>query len=176
MTTYRLPDALGGAKVEIVPNPSAVHPPMSSHVRVLVETDDESFPIDVPRSALVEVEPPPPPEPPVFSVVVVESAYAMPIAFCRYPEGWAETTSVAYCDWAKVCSYGTPTRYVPNPFAEPVELPWVVHSPAGTRLLVKTEGGNVVVHIGGSALIPPQGARALARALWAAADAAEATP
>jgi len=52
---YRLPDYLGGHEVRLID----LDKRPGGFVRVLVETPDESYPIDLPRTVLVTVEPPP---------------------------------------------------------------------------------------------------------------------
>jgi hypothetical protein len=187
MTTYRLPEALGGGEVEIVPDPSATHPPMTGYVRVVIESAEESFPIDLPFSVLTKVERPLPPEPPPGSVVLVGADADDPLSgyvYRHYHGAWAVPGEEDFTTWAGVCKLGIPVRLVPDPFAEPVELPWRANG-RGTGLSASIEVGNgamagaVYVRLVTPSAAPIQigiPAREMARALWAAADAAEATP
>lgn len=131
----------------------------------------------VERRLLDVVKPTLPEEPPVGTVVLVEAPAAIPLVFFRYPDGWAEPAQSTYYDWGKVNSYGTPVRYVPDPFAEPVELPWSSHLDHSAINVVKDDG-RVLLEVvsGGRAMLrimPPSVARELVRALMTAADAAE---
>jgi hypothetical protein len=81
--------------------------------------------------------------------------------------------------WADLNVRGTPVRLVPDPFAEPVELPWerkvtpyvFIATDGGTGYLGLTIGPSEVTSHGYS--LDVDEARDMARALMAAADAAE---
>jgi hypothetical protein len=70
-------------------------------------------------------------------VVLVEAPAATPIVFVRYADGWAEPAQSTYYEWEKVCSYGTPVRYVPDPFADPVGPRW---TDGGREMLTREIG------------------------------------
>lgn len=188
MTTYRLPEALGGGEVEveIVPDPSVTRRTDNGFLRVLIKTDEESFPIALPFSVLTEVERPLPPEPPPGSVVLVGADADDPLSgyvYRHYHGAWAVPGEEDFTTWAGVCKLGIPVRLVPDPFAEPVELPWRANG-RGTGLSASIEVGNgamagaVYVRL----VTPNAGpiqvgipAREMARALWTAAGRAEGT-
>jgi hypothetical protein len=171
MTTYRLPEALGGGEVEveIVPNPSVTRRTDNGFVRVLIKTDDESFPIALPFSVLTEVEPPLPPEPdgPAYVVDRDENVWQ------RRRTGWQRITG-GQQSWAELWrDFGPLTRLVPDPFAERIELPW--RSGNGAFSITIRDGYVRVLAPGVPVDTGPDGAREMACALWAAADAAGAT-
>lgn len=111
MTTYRLPDVLGGAEFEL-----------SHHTRSsgMAYGRAAGLTVAVPFDVLVEVEPPLPPEPPDGSVVWVDNPSA-----CRVFERdgsrridangrhWWVGGRERPMTWVDVCSYGTPVRLVP---------------------------------------------------------------
>ena len=179
MTEDRLPDSLGGHVVNAVSRGNHGEPG-GELWRVVVRVGDESWPMWLPGTVLVEVVPPLPPEPEPWSVVQTGAAF-----FERRGNeaiGWYNIGGHTFVTWEQICSGGTPTRLVPDPFAEPVTLPWSLadESRAHRSEVGAVRGGEVrdvnraVGEYAVGVLLSPDGARAKARALWAAADAAEA--
>jgi len=168
MTTYRLPDALGGAEVEILSNSPETQ--RTDFVRVSVETDTERFIFDIPQWALVEVEPPLPPEPdkPAYFVDRDEKVWQ------KVRSGWQCITG-GRLPWADLWrDYGPLTRLMLDPFAEPVELPWAVYGIRVGQCVFGGSPANRVFVSSGYTHLKPTQAREMAKALWAAADAADA--
>jgi hypothetical protein len=164
---YRLPEVLGGGEYNGTPTSFA-----GTEYRCF-DVDGVNFYVRL--ADLTEAKPPLPPEPPVRSVVLAEAPFATPVVFFRYPNGWAEPAGSTYYDWAKVCSYGTPVRYVPDPFAEPVTLPWMGISDTSDEIFVNRHLGAVAKLVwvavdGTERAVKADVAKAMARALWAAAD------
>lgn len=179
MSRYRLPEVLGGGGVERaigsdVPN---------GWIRVLVQGEDESFPMDLPATALIEIRDPIPPEPPNFSVVWIGvRAHVRDDDPRGGGDWWGEsgrTTWEALCRIAYDRTGSPPVPLVPDPFAEPVELPWEGIDAAIGRERLEIRAADSDGHV--PVIIPGVGAvyltrddsRTAARALWAAADAAE---
>ncbi len=137
--------------------------------------------VDVPASALVEVPPPLPPEPPVESVVLVGGEAAQRFEDNpNYPgTPWAGVGSGQRYSWAQLCTLGgwhgdpvvAPVLLVPAP--EPVELPWTTRDTDDYNVEVDASDKQVYVTASAAYMTPDQ-AREMARALWTAADAAEA--
>lgn len=183
MTTYRLPDALGGGEVETVSAPVVV---MGTPVRI-----EGGEVLLVPMSLLEEVEEVVDEPGPGYYLAVEGDSEAPPfVAEHEAGYGWhiaghsrGFTWQELRAEWPSL----TFTELVPDPFAEPVELPWVGVAqkfssigPAEVSVeLFEQPGLRFMVRItarpfgdGEWRLSWPR-AREMARALWAAADAAE---
>ena len=132
---------------------------------------------------LERVKPPLPEEPPYKTVVLDDDGqawqrFAPAVGDPLKTSEWSCAGGAADEDWAGLNAYGPLTRLVPDPFAEPVELPW---RSDGVDVQPTTDDGrpgpNVYVSTKrasyGFAHVRPSVARAMARALWAAADQAE---
>jgi hypothetical protein len=176
MIGYRLIEALGGAEVEVMHGFARDDGRLDIHVPGF----DGAF--TVPKHALIMVESPLPPEPPLWSVVLDRQGHA----WQHIADGRGEWDCAVHdlgADWEELNrDRGPLIPLVPDPFAVPVELPWTGESSYGTKVEV-LGGVDVDLRIqsksGGfpaTASFKPDRARELARALWAAADQAEATP
>lgn len=171
MTKYRLPEALGGGEVDVL------HGMARDDGRVDCDVPEVGI-VTVPFRALTEVQPP---EPPIGAFVHLASYYGL---YERIDRGWIDGTLTggkAY-EWetlVRLNSGDTPVRLAPVPFVEPVKLRWE-QGPVGVDFAPEGLGGGphkVVVVAGDDARnITALVARDMAHALWAAADAAEATP
>jgi hypothetical protein len=133
--------------------------------------------VDIPEGALTEVKPPLPEEPPVGSLVHLASDYGV---YERVARGWLNAGDAAgkAFDWdtlIRLNSGDAPVRLVPDPFAEPVELPSMVASVQVSRTIPEGKLVFLTVSAGYEHLTNEQ-AKQVARALWAAAAAAEASP
>jgi len=175
MTTYRLPEALGGGEVEIV-TPAWAGNAIICEVALVDQPDVK---VSLARSLLTEVEPPLPPEPAPGSVLRCNDGYL----HIRRGSGMARSDHrEGYSTWAEiVASHDQPlVRLVPDPFAEPVELPWRQRiGKYSTATVSRTVVGEITLSLdsGGRVMAPDlttADAKSIARALWAAADAAEA--
>lgn len=179
MTTYRLPDQLGGGECVVMSGMAHVIPGTEGMADVKLD-GMEGYAM-IPYRWLVEVEEPLPPEPPVGVVVRINDD-----VYQRSPldESWYCVRAYGASTWADLCArakLGTPVRLVPDP-AVGVGLPW---SPASHDIdgdsansVQATEDGEVADRFRYSAgwhgvYFTPTGARAKAAALLAAADAAE---
>jgi hypothetical protein len=171
MTTYRLPEVLGGAEAELIQWNDKHYPSFAS-------LDIGGVVVIVPQEHLTEVKPPLPPEPEKPAYVVDRTEHV----WQRRRTGWQCITG-GQQSWADLWrDFGPLSRLVPDPFAEPVELPWRLRG-VEVRQGVHSDGGPgglvAIRRPGGGAsaqALAPCEAREMARALWAAADAAEATP
>ena len=147
---YRLPEVLGGGEYEVSWQ-HETNAPIGT-VPFIVERGCIVY---VAKALLTEVKPPMPEEPPVGSVGRCDEGYI----HIRQGRSWTNHDDVP-ATWSEVYSHGF-TLLVPDPFAEPVELPaWGV-----------SVRSNSVMY--GQRLLDSAEARMKARALWAAADAAE---
>lgn len=175
-TRYRLPEILGGAEC-------VFHSKGYQDGCWIVELVDTvpGMRLELESTALVAVAPPLPPQPPLWATVVVGEHQI----FQHQPRGSVSGYSVPGhpedYTWAEVCSGGTPVPLVPAP--EPVELPWSApyrDGVIGIEVFIKDaapdcEGGTARVGVLGKDIgITWAEAREMARALWTAADAAEA--
>ncbi len=180
MTTYRLPEALGGGEMEsdeglgdgTVRNPSLIGFCIDDHWFWVAE------------GLLTKVAPPLPEEPPVGSVV--RAHFRLPGDDADLEDPWvfehsADTRENHWYGaglgegftWAAVCALGTPVLLIPDPFAEPVELPWELPV-YGDTLTVAVDGIGVGLgYSDGVGRLTTGDARVAARALWTAADKAE---
>lgn len=176
---YRLPEHLGGGECVIVSEANCGGGCPTDEV--IVETSTHGIRLQLNRSVLVEVTPVP--QPPHGSIVrdangSVFERGAGDIWFRR------ELIEIAY-DWRDVCAPGTPVRLIPDPAAG-VELPWVIGKDDvgrldSTQVEAEIEDGEVIDRLYDShesqwttVRYTPNGARAKAAALLAAADAVEA--
>lgn len=122
MTTYRLPEAFGGGEME-------EHRKVSGGTEA--PTGTVAFLLDgclvcVAKALLTEVKPPLPAEPAVGSFVHLASYYGV---YERVDRGWLNAGDAAgnALEWdtlIRLNSGDAPVRLVPDPFAEPVEVPW----------------------------------------------------
>ena len=182
MTTYRLPEALGGREAELIEWSATGYPSFAS-----LQVDDVV--VIVPQEHITVLVPP---EPAVGTCVLVDTASGPNgLVFRRYALGWtepgrdADAPGFSYYDWAQVCSYGTPVALAPDPFAETAVLPpW--ESGSGQRILeVRLDDDqdsvpSIYVQVSDADQgvldfwLTADEARAFARMVWAAADTAEA--
>lgn len=133
--------------------------------------------VAVARALLVEVEPPLPPEPPLGSVVLDVTGRAW-----QHTGGhrgvWECCKDDAGADWQGLNAdpFAPLTLLVPVP--EPVDLPWTSEPDLGHRVIVGFLGAaDPVVTIEAQTYntsIHVSNPRAMARALWSAADARDA--
>lgn len=175
MTTYRLPDALGGAEVEITSEPGQ----RLASFRI---PGTNMGIITLAHSLLVEVKPPLPPEPTVDGTfVTVESEGPKVYAYSRrgavrmsmhpdllpeYCWWWHDDTS--WVSWAQVCAEGDPVVRVPDPAADAPELPWHTTDSEGTSVCVQsTRPGWTFIETsnGGGVWLTPDDMRTLAAVL-----------
>jgi hypothetical protein len=176
---YNLPKALGGGEVEALG-------PASGAVVVVAPLEAPEIRVTLPWQWLTEVKPLLPEEPAIGTVVLDRYGQAW-----QNTGGWSCTTSTDDEPWSELHTrYGPLARLVPDPFAEPVELPWEATDDGADateadakyrRVDVSLSAANghkdVIVRVdvgrvNGIALSHGT-ARAMARALMAAADAAE---
>jgi hypothetical protein len=133
------------------------------------------------------VEPPLPPEPQEHGAIVAVGTIGRAL-YERDDDQlrWQGLHDKAWYKWAEVCAGGTPVRLVPDPAAG-VELPWRGNGNGATSWVAVGDWGDaesinpdlipLLVASGGRLTTPvltPATARAMAAALLAAADAAEA--
>ena len=173
MPRYRLPDALGGEEMDDLEEAGA---PIGTVAFIL-----EGHLVCVARGLLTEVEPPLPPEPPVGSVVRAQAPGRESggrWVFEHTDDGvWYTTAHDRPYEWRDLRA-GAPVLLVPDPFGEPVELPWRCNGVEVQQTRSDTGPGHLV-HVStkgasyGFDHLPPDRAREMARALWAAANAAE---
>lgn len=175
---YRLPEALGGGECILLNPPSG----NGVYARATIGEGEDAFTIDLDRNLLTPVKPPLPEEPPVGAYrvggVMCMRVSAEPAKCWVYQtkgELFDEDTFAELCD-----NFGTEVvPLVPDPFAEPVKLPWssrIGEFPTTVRVELCTDGVSLVLQSGGRRICPdlaPEEARELARALMTAADAAE---
>lgn len=189
MTTYRLPDALGGGEVEIV-TPAWADKAIVCEVALV---SDPSVRVTLARRLLVEVTPPLPPEPLTGYYLLKENS-AAPLFVAEHEQDYGQWYVAGHekaFSWSELCAHWPSlsfTRLVPDPFAEPVELPWVGVAqkfssigPAEVSVeLCEQPGLRFLVRVAarpfgdGEWRLSWPRAREMARALWAAADTAEA--
>lgn len=189
MTTYRLPDFLGGLEVTLREEDQSA---WGDVVRVWAKAgEDEAALVEIRRGLLVEVEPPLPDEWPDGSI----ARDGVGNTWRRFGPAWRMLGSDLAADWPSLnAMYGPLTRLVPDP-AKGVELPLHLSDPYSRQVVVvractaewgapedpdSPEGtgrtaawvtaGNQ--HVGSH--INADSCRSMAGALLAAADAAEA--
>jgi len=172
---YKLPEALGGGELDEYRHVDGGTEAPVGTVAFLVE----GCIVAVARGLLTEVKPPLPEEPP-FGAVVLDSDEQAWQRFMPTPPGdrsgveWSCAGEGADECWAGLQTYGPLTRLVPDPFAEPVELPWKREFDTSTLIVERSNASNRAVYVDGMyGHITADEARAMARALMAAADAAE---
>ncbi len=153
MTTYRLPDDLGGWPVE-------TSGPTGNRT-VIADGPHKGVVLAFPRSGLVAVAPPLPDEPPVGSVVrALMSGEDEPWMFERTPAiggttGWYTTSDETPYEWADLCKCGTPVLLVPDPVRDAPELPYehtdvdgdrarIELTASGARLTCQGTDGQIV--------------------------------
>ena len=163
---YRLPDILGGAELEATEWWSGCAG--ANHEYRIQGT---SVTVSVPYG-LTAVDPPLPPEPPVGTVVLDRDGR---VWVSLDLDRWQSVVGGREFWVDLVAARGPLTLLVPDPFGEPVELPW--WSDDRSRIEVHPGAArSVTVWFWGKAdTFRPASAREMAKALWAAADAAEAT-
>ena len=174
---YRLPEVLGGGECTVVErDPALTLMGKPAHV---VMTEDGTY-VVVQTGTLTVVMPEEPPNLTVLragtAVYQRDDGLGRDVGSTRswwWMAGRAQST-----DWPSIARLEF-VRLVPDPFAEPVELPWGgshglkvsqthTDSGPGDKVYVSTKGASY-----GFAHVKPSLAREMARALWAAADAAE---
>jgi hypothetical protein len=175
---YRLPEALGGGEREGEYFWSGCAGAMHEH---RFKVPNVGYVTVSTREPLTKVGPPLPPEPPDVGAVVqvVDVAPGSFRVFERGPESagerWWPAGDGAAVAWEHICGLGTPVRLVPDPAAG-VELPWRGgHPQAPFTVSFGDQGGAAIVSSPGPFILAAVDARAMAAALWAAADAAEAS-
>jgi hypothetical protein len=179
---YRLPEALGGGEVRGREVRTGVSVGVGSFPVVLAEVDSIGE-ITVPLSAMTKVEPPLPPEPPDRAVVYICDPEGGPGILAERNDDSAPSPDTGRRWWAGGLWYGwpwlcnrpvAPVRLVPDPAAG-VELPWRGgHPQAPFTVSFGDQGGAAIVSSPGPFILAAVDARAMAAALLAAADAAEA--
>jgi hypothetical protein len=135
VTTFRLPDWLGGAEVELLDSSNSLY----ANVRV-TDTAGATQLITLDRSNLVEV--PLPPEPSNHAAIITHGP--VPIVMQRVDQRhaddgahWFGAGNVTPMTWAQVCEFYTPTVLVPDPAAGAPALPWRGNDGSG--------GGELIV-------------------------------
>lgn len=176
---YRLPDILGGAEFEAAED--------TGSLLVGFDIDGVSERLWFPRQDLTEVKPLLPPEPPDLTVLraghaVYQRDDNAPATQVTAGQWWM-AGRLHSTDWASIAHLDF-ERLVPAP--EPIALPWsAVCSFVPDDVIwinPPDSDGHICVYIKGSSRqlrlvhLTAEQARDGARALWAAADAAEATP
>lgn len=182
--TYKLTEALGGGECEIAEQqvPTGAWP---NHVVVKVPDEQVgAWYVLVPRDALTEVKPPEPTELGWYLATIGETTQ---IVRKVEAEGWSVGSNGGFLSTWKTLNEDFPgitmVRLIPAP--EPVTLPWKGADHDGRSIDVqRTEGHLEERHPGlgvfvatsfHGGFIRPDQAREMARALWTAADEAEAT-
>ena len=181
---YRLPDELGGHECKVrqrhaVSWGGEAADPDAATVDVQIRGERLSF--VVPLDWLTEVKPPLPPEPTELGYYLATELSGKVEIFERRQAYWWKLTANllprGVCSWKDIHDDTRLTfvRLVPDPLAELVELP----AKFG-RISVDTQSGLVRIHdkgINGRATygdFGPANAREFARAVWTAANQAEA--
>jgi len=184
-TRYRLPDALGGGEYEECP--PTVPAPYGTCAFLLAldgssinPSTDGGYVVYVAKDLLTEVKPPLPLEPVTNGTVVrLDGGGLWARSITGTGANWLGVHSRQLSTWSELCQLGTPVVLVPDPFAEPVELPWEDKTKCGVTVGVRAlDTGNVNVWMTPEdvirvATVTGALARDMARALWVAA--AEAT-
>jgi hypothetical protein len=165
MTRYRLPDDLGGSEV----NEHEIDPALTVDGRRgrIVRTDAGTV-LAVAEDHLTLVPPPLPPEPEFGAVLRCDDGYL----HIRKGRSWNDHGD-GYCTWAELnTAHDRPlVRLVPDPFAEPVELPWRLTFDDDEPILVShSTASNRVAYVSGWGHLTADDCRAMARALWTIAD------
>jgi hypothetical protein len=172
MTTYRLPEALGGGELESMASDSVRYPNLIGFC-----TEGEWF--WVAKGLLTEVKELPE-EPPVGSFVLVDATVLQRKDSAGID--WWDYGQQTWRTWEQVCQFGTPVRLVPDPFAEPAEVPWEHGDRDGSWIGVfESQRPWAAARVGTDPYrtdMTPEACRYMARVLWATADAheREATP
>lgn len=172
MTRYRLPDALGGGEVDVL------HGFARDDGRLDCDVVGVGV-ITVPARALVEVKPPLPDEPAhptPGNLSYFVDRYGVAWHNSIHHDQWQSSGGRPNLSWGDLwLNAGPLTRLVPDPFAEPVELPWRRKFDDSSDLVVdRSKASNRAVYVDGLyGHITAEEARDMARALWTAADAAE---
>jgi len=137
---YTLPD-LAGVEVQILPRPQGPRPDGRVDVTV-IQWGRGPITVTLPHRLLTPVKPPLPPEPPDTSVVrnpdpeLSVRVYERDDRSCQYPRVWFAAGDEEASTWAEVCALGTPVLLAPDPFTEPVNLPFTVTDEDGDKLTV----------------------------------------
>jgi hypothetical protein len=137
---YRLPEALGGGEIEaeeIWGGCAGGRPEyrLQGGVTILAPAGEPFAP----------VVPPLPPEPPQDSVVAVIYPNTTTLVFQRWQGSWRRPGYEETYRWADINGFeGTVVTLVPDPFAEPVELPWKGQGIEVQRTLTDSGPGNHV--------------------------------
>lgn len=178
MTTYKMPQVLGGGEVEATEEWGGCAGGRPEYqiggITVLMP----------PGMPLEAVKPPLPAEPPVGGVVRADfkaqdmldiESWVFEHGEIPAPNGnsWCGAGRDEAFSWAQICELGTPVRLVPAP--EPVNLPWECRDDANNGVLVEESDvrrGQIYVDAENAHILPAD-AREMARALNTAADQAE---
>lgn len=166
----RVLDELGGGRVHVKEADTG------DDQYALVFSDSPLTPDEATEAYRQSLEPALPPEPPAYSVVQIGASF-----FERRFDAavnWFDVAAQSWLTWEQVCSVGTPTRLVPDPFAEPVPLPWRGRDQVEdctVEVQERDHDEHVPVSILGikTIYLDRDDARSMARALIAAADKAE---
>lgn len=140
MTTYKLPEIIGGAEVEATEQWSGC---AGAQPEYLVGGITITMPVGV---LLEQVKPPLPPEPPDDNVVRTPGGHVWQrcddaAEAATMPTRPWRNEDMGWESWAGVCDYGTPVPLLPAP--EPVTLPWAMSDPfSRQRVRVTTSDAN----------------------------------
>lgn len=173
MTRYKLPAVLGLAEC-------VFHSAGHDEGNWIVELTDvvPGMRLELPASMLTEVKPPLPEEPPVGAVLLDYSGTAWQRFTVLGGTNWNSTgDDPNVTTWEGLQDEGPLTHLVPDPFAEPVELPWEHKDRDGYSMGVyESQRPWAAARVGCGdhcADLTPDACREMANALVTAADAAE---
>jgi hypothetical protein len=170
---YRFPPELGGGEHEAAWAAPGLDDPAVGDIPF--NLPGFSRRLWLPLEVLTKIQPD---APPPGSIVQIGTRF-----FQRRDDAgidWQDLASGIWQTWAQACEGGSPIRFVPDPFADSVELPWQEEDPDGAtaRVAVRStemyrHAPRVRVEAADGCDFSPDEARSMARALWAAADVAE---
>jgi hypothetical protein len=125
MSGFRLPDSMGGHRVKVLEG-NFYNDGDTFMWKLIVEAGDESFPMFLPPTVLVEVAPPlPPPEPPLGTLLrdnegcIWERDDPTDKRLAHWFNGGNELIT-----WEKLWARGPLARMIPDPADTAPELPW----------------------------------------------------
>lgn len=176
---YTLPAELGGYECEITDG--LAKPGGRVDCVMDIAGGGVTVKVNLPFRLLTPVKPPLPPEPPDGSVVRITqlrpgapapAGLRFPAHFFQRERGrlhsWRGLDPNGYdWEWEGICELGDPVLLVPDPFAEPVQLPW---RKSGFEVSVSGAMVEIVMpraEDGGTTLVGHCLAREFARAVWA---------
>lgn len=177
---YVMPGPLGGQELELIrANDDGwdflrwpLAPNLSAELRL-------------PAGLAKPVKPPLPEEPPVGTFVACGADGNLLPFYRRWDEGWSQVGGGVSSTWSGICDESQeraerwPVVMVPDPFAEPVALPWkrqIGEFPTMAHVEPIDKGVGLALDSGGRRISPDLSldeARELGCALMTAADAAE---